>query len=225
MSSFRPDPPLRDLAFRPTASSAGRSAAFEHAAEAAARPPRRAVEAKPACTPEQHAALERAAFEKGLESAQADAARCEAACAVLEEASAAMSRASVGLLHASREAMLELAAEIARRWIGEELRLDPSRFAGPLERALADCEGAVAARLHLHPDVLAALDTSLPGFTERWSERLELELRADANLAASGFRIETDTLAVEAGLETLAPRLREALAAAFEAAPGEAAAC
>ena len=162
---------------------------------------------------------------KGLESAEVDWARCEKACGVFEAAAASLSRASVRRLHENREAMLELASEIARHWLGEELRLDPTRFAGPLDRALALCAGAPRARIHLHPEVIAALETSLPEWLARWSETLEVELAGDSALAPGAFRIETETQSVDAGYETLGSRLRHALSAALQAPPPEAAAC
>jgi len=229
MSSFRPDPPYVDRSFRPAPGTAARATGFAAAGDATRAEPRRPRAPVPACTPDQHAALERAAFEKGAASAAADVARCEAACAAFEAAASAMERASVRLLHESREAMLALAAEIARRWIGEELRLDPARLAGPLDRALAHCEGASAARILLHPESLAALEETLPERVAAWSGRLAVELAGDASLEPHGFRIETAAQSVDAGLDTLAPRLREALAAAFEAGPaagtGEGAPC
>ncbi len=225
MSSFRPDPVRATAAFRPSAPGAKGTGDFRSTSGAGERPLAESWSNASACTPDQHAALEQAAFEKGEQSAQIDRARCEQACAVFEEAAAALSRASVRRLHENREAMLELAAEIARHWLGEELRLDPTRFAGPLERALAVCGDAPWARIHLHPDVIAALETSLPDWLARWSETLEVDLAADATLAAGGFRIETPTQSVDAGYESLGGRLREALATAFEAPPPELAPC
>lgn len=162
---------------------------------------------------------------KGQESAEADWARCEQACLVFEAAAASLSRTAVRRLHENREAMLDLAGEIARHWLGEELRLDPTRFAAPLDRALALCAGAPQARIRLHPDVIAALETSLPEWLARWSETLEVELAGDSTLAPGAFRIETETQSVDAGFETLGSRLREALSAAIQAPPSEAAAC
>lgn len=224
MSSFKPDPAYSDLAFRPARPGAMGLATF--LGEPGDRSLAQAAKGRTAaCTPDQHAELERLAFEKGLASAQADQARCERACAVLEEAAAAMSRASLRLLHENRGAMLGLAAEVARAWIGAELRLDPTRFAGPLEAALTLCAGSPAARIHLHPDALDALDQTLPEWTARWSEILAVEITADADLPPAGFRIETATQSIDAGFDSLAARLREALAGAFEASPPEAAAC
>ncbi len=225
MSSFKPDPAYSDLAFHPARPGSMGLGTFrgdgsDRSLAASASKTRAA-----ACSPEQHAELERLAFEKGFASAQADQARCDHACAVLEEAAAAMNRVSLRLLHENRGAMLELAAEVARAWIGAELRLDPARFSAPLDAALALCADSPSARLHLHPDVLAALDQSLPEWTARWSETIAVEIAADADLSPAGFRIETATQSIDAGLDSLVQRLREALGAAFEATPPEVAAC
>lgn len=225
MSSFRPDPQWSSLAFRAGMSGSPSAGGFRPDGGVGDRGPAPRVAPASACTSEQHAALEQAAFEKGRESAEVEWSRCEKACAVFEAAAAALDRASVRRLHENREAMIDLAAEIARHWIGEELRVDPTRFAGPLDRALALCAGAVQARICLHPEVIAALETSLPDWLARWSESLEVELMADPDLAPDAFRIETGTQSVDAGYATLGARLREVLASALATPAPEAAAC
>ncbi len=225
MSSFKPDPAYSDRAFRPAGPGAMGLGSFltEAGDRGLAQSPARTTAA--VCSAQQHAELERLAFEKGLAGAQADQARCERACGVLEEAAAAMGRVSLRLLHENRAAMLDLAAEVARAWIGAELRLDPARFAEPLERALALCgdrsrHGFICIprcsrrSTRVCPSGRSAGRTSWPSSSAptRISRRSE-------------FRIETATQAIDAGLDSLAPRLREALSAAFEAAPPEAAAC
>ncbi|MEZ4278047.1 MAG: FliH/SctL family protein [Myxococcota bacterium] len=224
MSSFKPDPALAKLGFR-SFPAGGKSARDFRPNLAGERPAEIEVPEVPACTPAQHAALEDAAFEKGRASAEADFARCEQACAVFEEAAAALDRVAARRLLENRETILELAAEIARHWIAEELRVDPARYAGPLDRALSLCADAPAARIHLHPEVLAALETSLPEWLSRWSERLEVEIAADAALAPGAFRIDAGAQAVDAGFDALGARLREALGTAFTAPAPEATAC
>ena len=107
MSSFKPDPAYSDLVFRPARPGVMGLGAFlgETGERALAHSSSKAKAS--ACTPDQHAELERLAFEKGLASAQADQARCERACAVLEDAAAAMGRVSLRLLHENRGALLE----------------------------------------------------------------------------------------------------------------------
>lgn len=221
MSSFEPDPRFGTPSFRPLTpglaadagfvSGVGRSAWSGPTAAAGGNA------AQPACTAEQHAELERRAFEDGVARAQADQARTERACESLEAAAAELGRVSLRVLFESREAIVELAAEIARRCLADELRLDPARYAAPIERALAECVDATAATIFLAPEVLATLETTLPDWTERWSGKQPVAFTADPALEAGGFRIETATRSLDAGLEGLVPRLREALAAAFEA--------
>ncbi len=228
MSSFRPDETLAKIGFRPAGpgGKGGRGGFdFRPTAAGADRPSGQDAPEAAACTPAQHAALEQSAFEKGQQSAALDFTRCEQACRVFEEAAAALGRVASRRLIDNRETILDLAAEIARHWIGDELRVDPTRYAGPLERALMLCADAPAARIHLHPEVLAALETSLPEWLGRWSERIELEVAADPALAPGAFRIEAGTDAVDAHFEGLGARLREALAAAFAAPAPEAAPC
>ncbi|MFO0687192.1 MAG: FliH/SctL family protein [Myxococcota bacterium] len=228
MSSFKPDPFYADLAFRPLLFGAGGEAAFgggAFAREERVAPQPVAMPAPepavPACTEADHAELEEAAFEKGRASAAAEWARCEQACAVLEAAAAEMARVSVRMLHANREQMVALASEIARLWIGEELRLDPARFAGPLERALAQCAEGAEARVRLNPAVLSALETSLPERVAGWSESLAVELVSDPGLAPDAFRIESGPRTLDADLDGLVGRVREAVREAFESAGGE----
>ena len=225
MSSFRPDETLAKLGFRPAGPRAKGGSDFRPSAVGDHRPGVFDAPEALACTPAQHAALEQAAYEKGHQSAALDFARCEQACAVFEEAALALGRVASRRLLENRETILELAAEIARHWIGEELRVDPTRYAGPLERALTLCADAPAARIHLHPEVLSSLETSLPEWLGRWSERIELELAADPALAPGAFRIEAGADAVDAHFEGFGARLRESLAAAFAASAPETAPC
>jgi len=225
MSSFRPDETLAKLGFRPAGPGAKGGIGFRPSSVGADRPLILGAPQAPGCTAAQHAALQQAAFEKGQQSAALDFARCEQACAVFEEAALALARVASRRLLENRETILELAAQIARHWIGEELRVDPARYAGPLERALALCADAPAARIHLHPEVLSSLETSLPEWLGRWSERMELELAADPALAPGAFRIEAGADTVDAHFEGFGARLREALAAAFAAPAPEAAPC
>ncbi|MBY0401833.1 flagellar assembly protein FliH [Myxococcota bacterium] len=229
MSSFKPDPGYGDLVFRPVAFGAhalesfARSAAMRPSPAAPVSAP--VATATPACTPAEHAELEAAAFEKGRASAEADRSRCEQACLVFEAAAAELARVSAQILHANREQMIGLAGELARLWIGEELRLDPTRFANPLERALAQCGDESEATLRFHPTVLAALEASLPEQLARWSDSLAIALVADPTLAPVDFRIESGPRTIESDLDGLARRLREAVGDAFEVQSGEGGAC
>lgn len=220
MSSFRPDPVERDPVFRPMVFGAVPEASFARASEKKAESRTPAAEVVRGCSAAEHAALEAAAFEKGRASAEADAARVERACAVLEGAAAELARVSARVLHENREQMIALAGELARHWIGAELHLEPARFAGPLDRALALCVDESAATVRLHPTVLEALESSQPERIAAWSESLEVSFVADPGLGPDGFRIESGAQTIEAGLEGLVRRLREAVAEAFEADAG-----
>lgn len=224
MSSFEPDPSFVERAFRPARPAAGAGEAFV-ASGAGRKDARERAPVAGACTTEQHAALERAAFEKGLASAEADWARCERACDVFEAAAAELARQAPRLLRANRDQMLALAAELARLWIGAELRLDATRFEAPLDRALALCLDEDAATVRLHPEVLAALESALPERVAAWSDALPVALVADPTVAATSFRIETATRTIDSGLDELVCSLRRAVADAFEAPAPEATAC
>lgn len=222
MSSFEPDPPLVERDFRPVRLGAGE--AFVAARSGRADEGKRAA-AVPACTPEEHAALEQAAFEKGRASAEADWARCERACDAFEAAAAELARQAPRMLRANRDQMLGLAAELARLWIGAELRLDPARFEGPVDRALALCRDEPAATVRLHPDVLAAFESALPERVAAWSDAIEVALVADATLDGDAFRIESATRTIDSGLDELTGALRRAVEEAFDAPAPEATAC
>lgn len=229
MSSFERDALFAPRVFRPTGPAGpeperGFAAGIDPVPAATrGRGPSRAGDGveSAACSPARHAELERAAFEKGRESAQTDWARCERACAVFEAAAGAMGRASLRMLAENRERMLVLSAEIARAWLGEELRVDPARLAHALDRALALCDPDAKARIVLHPEMLAALEASAPDWFERIQHGFPVELTADASLAPVDFRIQTGSLSIEAGVERLAARLRGLLAEALEAPVAE----
>ncbi|MEZ4330224.1 MAG: FliH/SctL family protein [Myxococcota bacterium] len=222
MSSFEPDPPFIERDFRPVRLGAGESFVAARSGRVGHAEQPSAAET---CTPEQHAALEQAAFDKGLASAEADWARCERACDAFEAAAAELARQAPRMLRANRDQMVALAAELARLWIGAELRLDAARFEGPLDRALALCRDEPAATVRLHPEVLAALERALPERVATWSDAMEVALVADVTLEAEAFRIESPTRTIDSGLEALAIALRRAVEGAFEAPAAEPTPC
>ncbi len=167
-------------------------------------------------TPERIEALEAEAFERGVASARASNAEAERVCALLEAAALELDRVAGTSITANRELMLSLAQEIAEKWVGAELRLDPSRFGEILNRVIADAPDMSGASLHLHPADRALLLSSDGEWVAAWTERHSITIEEDAAIGAGAFRIEGEHAGIDASAEAIRERLavalREALA-------------
>ena len=87
----------------------------------------------PAPTAEEIAALEQAAFERGIESARAEQQALKSTCEAMDEAIAAWRATTSSLLTANRTQVLDLARELVADWLQAELATEPERY---LDRAL-----------------------------------------------------------------------------------------
>ncbi len=221
MSSFRPDfePQAYDFAplrFRSIESEAFAATELPRPSESASESP----EPEPVAelfSAEELAAREQAAFERGAESAAVDAARVEAAYRVLEEAGTALRVAAATEPSINREKILELAALIATRWVGAELRDDADRLAQVLDRAFEAAGPAVAARLWLHAEDRDRLLAREDGHLAEWAASRNVELVTEEALARGEFRIEMPRSIVDGRFETIRQRLEEALGQALAA--------
>ena len=230
MSSFRPSPDFRSCEFVP-ARLPGNVPDFldlpcatsgEHPTEA--HPDSEVVgnlEDPPGSGPTEWTAerieeLEQAAFERGVESARKEAEELARVCGVLESAAGQLEIAAVTSVVRNRELILELAAEIAEKWVGAELRIDPGRFHDVLDRAVSTVGGAEAGRLLLNPHDLEVLTSQAEERVSGWSREHALVAEADADLAPGAFRIEVGDRLVDGRPEVIRSRLVEALAEALE---------
>lgn len=228
MFSFRPDSESTSRQFVPTPLDAARAAEILGTSEGLAAPPNgepvegdaEEVVVAPVefPTPEERAALERAAFDRGVESVRAEQQALAATCESMDQAIAAWRTATSSLVTANRRQVLDLSRELVAHWVRNELVSDPDQYAGYLERALDVVQEDDGIRLFVSEADLARLETHVPEALERWRSA-GASVTMDPQLAEASFRIDTAAAAIEGDLGTLADRLREVLDPALSAPP------
>ena len=225
MSSFRPDFEPTTLDFAPIRFAAATGESFAASAlraepAAPATADSEPSESEPAAerySAEELAAREQAAFERGVESATVETAALEAAYRTLEDAGAALRVAAATEPSINREKILELAALIATRWVGAELRDDANRLADVLDRAFEAAGPAASARLWLQADDRDRLLAADDGRVAEWTTSRNVELMTDESLERGEFRIEMPRSVVDGRFETIRQRLEETLGQALAA--------
>ena len=230
MFSFRPDAEATHAGFVPTPLVAARATALLETPEVPAPSetdvPVAATEVAPVecSTPEEIAALEQAAFERGVESARAEQHALQATCQAMDEAIAAWRATTSSLLTANRAQVLDLARELVAHWVQAELSIESDRYAGYLDRALEGVRDDEAVRIFVSEADLARLEANAPEALERWRTG-GASVATDPALGEASFRIDTAAAAIEGDLDVLADRLRALLDPAVSAeAPGSTAA-
>jgi flagellar biosynthesis/type III secretory pathway protein FliH len=150
------------------------------------------------------AVAQSAALAAAEEARQAETARLAAAFLVLRDESARRAERDTARL-------VELAAVLAERLIGEALRLDPSRIAQLAAVALEEARGAERVRIDACPEDTEALESALAPLGGKHA----IEVNADASLARGSLVVHTDVGRLDARLTPqltrLAAALREAL--------------
>lgn len=109
--------------------------------------------------------------------------------------------------------LAELAVEMARRILGQELRADPGAVLANARAALRVAGPARRLRVRLHPDLVAQLRERTPALASQVEGRA-LELVADAALIPGDVLVETEAGQVDGRLESRLERFRAALARA-----------
>lgn len=222
MSSFRPDPRPALLSFVPS-SREGRpffSATPENveasveASEVEADPPTGRMR-----TDEEIAALEQAAFDRGVASQAPVRARFDHACEVLNASALGLEERTEALRVGAPREIAALALVVAQRWVGEQFAADPARFEATLEAALDICREQGPRQLFLSAADLQTIERENPEAFSDWKQSARLEVIAEEGLLAGEFRIEADRGLVDGRFETVAHRLSEALAS--EASAGD----
>jgi len=168
-------------------------------------------------TPEQIELLEEAAFQRGVESARESADALARVCGTLEDAARELERVASTSIMTNRDLLLNLAMEIAKRWVAEELKLDPALFAAGLERALAEFESNQGATLVLNPNDRATLLETESERVTGWQGQFQVDIAEDAELELGAFRIEGAGQTLDATAEAIGERLSDALAEALAA--------
>ncbi|GEM_PF-6085110 len=167
-------------------------------------------------SPEEIAALEQAAFDRGAESVRVDRAALASTCAAMDRAVEEWRSAASTLVTANRSLVLDLCRELVRHWVQAELVTSPEQYATYLDQALQDVREDSGVRLALAADDLTRLEEHASDALDRWREA-GVEIAPDPALGLGSFTLETSSAGVDGRLGTIADRLRTALAPATAA--------
>lgn len=214
MSSFRPQ--ARSTARTFVAEKRSFAPGFASRASVATKDRASVEEPEPVgrlVSDEEIAALESAAFDRGVRSQQVEMERFHHACDALAASAAAWESSATTIRLGSPEEIVELALEIARSWVGERFEADPERFLAALGEALELCRDHEPQRLFLHAEDLDAIESLEAGLLEEWKRDLCLEIAVDAELGRGEFRIDALRGLLDGRFEAVSSRLRDALAA------------
>lgn len=222
MFSFRPDAESTHVGFVPTPLLATPASDLLEATDGSAPPvidePVAEPEVAPAAVPtaEEIAALEQAAFERGVESARAEQQALQATCQAMDEAIAAWRATTSSLLTANRTQVLDLARELVGHWLQAELTTESERYVDYLDRALEGVRADEEVRIRVSEADLTRLEANAPEALERWRSG-GASIVTDPALGEASFRIDTAGAEIEGDLEVLADRLRGLLDPALSA--------
>ena len=163
------------------------------------------------------AELEQAAFDRGAESARADAERLTSACDALEGAAKKWESVTRAAVQANRELMLSLASQVAGRWVGSELAEAPEALARMLGQALEVLPADEPVRISLCPDDLTRLESEVPEQLAGWRERTSLKMLGKDDLSRGEYRLDSASASLDGRVDAVIAHVREALEGALEA--------
>jgi flagellar assembly protein FliH len=106
---------------------------------------------------------------------------------------------------------VRLAAAIAERLLGEQLRLSPELAREMIREALQLAVGAPRIRVHLHGDDAAMLGSQAAEVVRALASCGEAEVVADNSLTRGGCLIETQHGQIDARIETILDRIASQL--------------
>jgi flagellar biosynthesis/type III secretory pathway protein FliH len=164
---------------------------------------------------EAEAAAVRAAAEQVRAAALLEG-RAEGLAAAVEQVGARLGQvaeAQAAWLARAELDLPELAVEMARRILGQELRSDPGAILAGALAALRVAGPARQLRIRVHPEVVAHLRERTPALAGQ-AEGRALELVGDAALVPGDVLVETEAGQVDGRLESRLERFRAALARA-----------
>ncbi|HPG25789.1 MAG: hypothetical protein H6748_21195 [Spirochaetaceae bacterium] len=236
MSSFRPDVgrvasefvpglfPVAGAGFEPAGPIGSRREGSSET-PAVGAPVSAAEPADEVWPPARLAALEQAAFDRGVASAREESVRVEALCQALEEALRPIRQTGTTWLGVHREALIDLALQIAEAWVGRALPDEEGLLGDAIDLALSGLAEEEALRLLLCERDLRTLEEREPARVARWREELGVRLECAPDLAPGEHRIEGLHRVFDARFDAIREGLRDALVDALEApAPAPAAA-
>ena len=225
MFSFRPDAEAQVTDFVPTPVASPLSQGLELGPlvpEEVEAPPEVEEEPEPLPpTPEEIAALEQAAFDRGVATAQAEQSSLDAICAAMDSALAEWQTTTSTLLTKNRRHVLALTETLVRHWVGVELETSAETYAAYLDRALEGLDEATSIRLVVSASDLARLESHAGDALTHW-QNAGVEIAAEADAAPGSFRIETPSAEILGDLDRISARLAEVLAPAIATAAPEA---
>jgi flagellar assembly protein FliH len=102
---------------------------------------------------------------------------------------------------------VQLAAAIAQRMLGRQLRLHPDRAREMMREALQLAVGAPRVRIHLHSDDAALLGAQATEVVRAMAACGQAEIVADNSLTRGGCMIETQHGQIDARIETVLDRI------------------
>ena len=136
---------------------------------------------------------------------QMDAARQQGYAAGLEEWNQRLLgawKARDEYIERNEASLLQLAIQVARKIIGEELRLAPEQVVSVAREALRSAPHGGNLVLHVHADDESAVRRQLSRLHKSLGESRTIEVSSNAAVARGGCLIESDFGIVDAQLET-----------------------
>lgn len=168
------------------------------------------------------AALEQAAFDRGVETGRGEATQLASACDAFEAAAQAWSAAARTTIASNREAVINLASEIVRHWVGDQLEADSVLLATLVDRAIEELGAESDTEIFLHPEDAARLSRDASDRFAAWEAAGIVGPSGDPTLAPGDFRIESPERLLDGRLDRVLESVREALRLALECADPEA---
>ncbi len=107
-----------------------------------------------------------------------------------------------GYLAGNETALVKLAVHIAKKLIGEELRIAPDAIAGIVGEALRSVRRAKSFAIQVHPADIPALQESLSTMRTPARGASEIEIVPNTSLSRGDCIVETEIGAIDARLET-----------------------
>lgn len=123
--------------------------------------------------------------------------------AALNEAAAAIQSARQEFLDGLEPQLVDLAVAIAERVLQRECRQDSELIHATVKRALAKLADRQHLQLYLHPDDFAALNEHKISLIDEFPGVEGIEIHADETVTPGGCVIASETMQVDARIETL----------------------
>jgi flagellar assembly protein FliH len=130
---------------------------------------------------------------------------------VLESAAEALERVQTDFVASLQPQVTELAILIARRVLQREIHTDADLVRDTAARALAKLANSQAVTLRVNPKDLTALKTHTVRLLDEFQSIEELNVEADELVTPGGCIADTNTLQIDARLETLLDNLLGAM--------------